>query len=260
MSDTVMNPAGPWDPGREMLNLSGSLEGRGNAGWGTIETARQALSASVHATAYNLKSQSTTHDFYSVFGHFQHGVAHGDPPQDYDPSRNWASVGYYADKMSLTLELLGDDSSAMLWDSGPTSTVTSESVGFNIGGNLSAGSFAGEPILSAGVSGGFGAQFSSPSVKFAHSPVGHNVTWFVSLPGVGHVSPGVPANPFPPSYAGYKWYFGAIYVLTAGKPFSVRIRPSVEWGLDWTRGIRNDTKAWQPQDSQTVYTYKGSQS
>jgi hypothetical protein len=259
MSDSITSPSGPWDPGREMFNLSDTLSGRSDAGWGTIQTSDQKLSASVHATAFKLKSQNTKFDFYSLFGHFQHGIQHGNPPRTYDPAASWVSVGYYSSLMSLYIELLTDDSAATLWDSGPTSTVGSESTGFNIGGNLSGGMFGDQPIIQAGVSGSFGATFSSPSVKFAHAPVGHNVSWSVALPGVGHLSPGVPANPFSPSYAGYKWYFGTIYVVPKGKLFSVRIRPHIEWVFDWTRGIQNDKRTWSPHDdASTVYKYAGS--
>ncbi len=258
MTDSITSPSGPWDPGREMFNLSTTLNGRPDAGWGTVQTGDQQLSASVHATAFKLASKNTQYDFYSLFGHFQHGVQHGNPPRSYEPSENWVSVGYYCTQMALYVELQTSDERAILWDSGPTSTVASESTGFNIGGNLSGGSFGGEAIMQAGMSGSFGANFASPSVKFAHAPVGHNVNWFAALPGIGHISPGVPANPFQPSYAGFKWYFGTIYALPKDLPFSVRLRPHVEWQFDWTRGITNDTKVWSPTDDSTIYTYVGS--
>jgi hypothetical protein len=64
------------------------------------------------------------------------GISHGNKDyQPYDPVPNWVSVGYYATSMSLVLELLPDGT---IWDSGPTSTVGSNTTGFEIGGGLNA--------------------------------------------------------------------------------------------------------------------------
>ena len=255
MPEEVISPSGPWNPGRQPFTLDGALSGMGNlGGWrGAIDTENQRLSADLRLTTYQLVSESTSWDFFAAFGSLTHGVLHSEMP--YVPSRNWVSVGYYATEMSVVLDLAGHPEKAVVWDAGPTSTVGQNSVGFNIGGNLSGGSFAGEPIIQAGVSGSFGATFSSPDVRFATSQVGQLTRWDVSLPGVGYVSPAVPANPEGPSYAGYKWYFGAIYAVPKGDGFRLSVRPTVKWEFDYTRGITYDTKIWSPEGDETLFTF-----
>ena len=251
MSDQLVSPSGPWDPGRDEFILDGELKGRNNhSGWrGAIDTENQRLSGMVHMTGYKLKSEAKKHDFYSVFGSFSHGVSH---KNSYNPSTNWVSVGYYATEMSLNLETKDQDT--IIWDSGPTSTVGATQTGFSIGGNLSGGAFGGEPIIQAGVNGSFGANFSSPDVKFAQSMFSQHVQWVVKLPGVGFVSPAVPANPEEPSYAGFKWYFGAIFVIPSGRPFSIDVHAQVSWNFDYTRGITNDSKKF---NKTSTYSYQG---
>jgi hypothetical protein len=252
MSDLI-NPTGPWSPGRDPFTLSETKNGRSNPGWGTISTQDQALSGMLNMTGYRLVSDAKKSDFYSVFGSFTHGVRHAG---DYDPARNWASVGYYATKMILGLECLSDH--GMLWDAGPTSTVGAATTSFNIGGNISGGVFAGEPIVTGGISTGFGASFSSPDVVIAASQQPSGVRWDIDLPGVGFISPAVPPNPKPPSYAGYTMYFGAIFVVPKGTPFKACVAPRIDWEFDWTRGISNDVKHWQPDTSPTgptIYSY-----
>lgn len=249
-----VNPSGPWDPGRDVFILEDELKGRGNLdGWRqAIDTEHQKLSGMVHMTGYKLKSDAKKNDFYAVFGTFSHGVHHKGA---YDPSSNWVSVGYYATDMTLVFELR--DADAIIWDSGPTSTVGAHQVGFNIGGNLSGGVFAGEPVLQAGVSGSFSASFSAPDVKFAQSMFKQHVQWTVKLPGVGYVSPAVPANPEEPSYAGYKWYFGTIFAVPAARPFTLDVHAKVSWNFDYTRGITNDTKVF---DRSAIYKHEGGRS
>jgi hypothetical protein len=253
MSDEMINPSGPWDPDRDEFTLDQEQSGCSNlSSWrGAIDTENQRLSSLLHMTGYKLRSQAKKHEFYSLFGSFSHGVSHNN--SSYHPVKNWVSVGYYATEMLLTIEV--KEQTSIVWDSGPTSTVRSSQTGFNIGGNLSAGSFGGEPILQAGVSGSFGASFSSPDVVFAHSMFEHHVQWLVKLPGVGYISPAVPANPEEPSYAGYEWRFGAIFVVPFGQPFSVDVKAQVFWEFDYTRGIKYDTKT-----SNQKGTYSVSQS
>lgn len=251
MSDEMINPSGPWDSGRDAFALGGELQGRNNlARWrSAIDTENQRLSGMINMTGYKLMSEATKHDFYCVFGSFSHGVSH---QKEYHPGKNLVSVGYYATEMSLNLEL--HDSDAMVWDSGPTSTVGANQTSFSIGGNLSGGTFAGEPIIQGGVSGSFGAGFSSPNVKFAQTMMQDHVQWVVKLPGVSFVSPGVPSNPEEPSYAGYKWYFGAIFVIPSGRTFALDVVANVSWNFDYTRGITNDRKILAAHDT---YFYRG---
>lgn len=249
MSDSIVAPSGPWDPGRQAFSMDKVQPGRSNlSGWrGAIDTEHQKLSGALRLTGYKLKSQNDKADFYSIFGSLTHGVSHAGGA--YNPATNWVSVGYYATRMSLSIELQNDSPGCEIWDSGPTSTVGSDTTGFNIGGSLSGGTFAGEPVLSAGVSGSFSASYSSPSVTFASAQVGDVVRWDVSMPGVGYISPANPANPREPSYAGYKWYYGVIYAVPKGHGFSIAVSPTIVWEFDYTRGISNNTKTWA--DTQT---------
>jgi hypothetical protein len=249
-----VDPTGPWKAGVREFKAQSTLTGRGNIGWGAVSTEDQSMSGTVRMYAYKLvmeRDSDAKHDYFAAYGHMSHGVAHGNKEyQPYNPNPNWVSVGYYANHMSLVLELLTDGD---VWDSGPQSTVGSSTTGFNIGGNISGGSFGGQSIAQVGVSAGFSASFSSPDVTTGHSEVGKVLRWDIKLPAVGFVSPGVPANPLPPSYAGYQWTFGAIFQLPKGTNLQLRVAPRVRWEFDYTRGIENDTKTWE--DDQT-YTYQ----
>ena len=247
MTDTPPQ-ANPWTPGTTTHELDFSASGRSNVGWGTIDTAHQKLGGGLRATSYKLPGKQ--HDYYSLYGHMSQGVKHGDG--DYNPSLNWVSVGYYCTLMSLVLELVGNDGT--VWDAGPTSTVGSNTTTFSIGGNLSAtgGDF---DTVSAGVNMSCGSSFSSPDGTIGQAVVGNSVRWDVKLPGVGFVSPGRPANPEQPAYAGYAWTFGAIFELPKGADFSFRAHPRAVWEFDYTRGITIDTKTWE---IDKVFSYKGS--
>ena len=239
MSDGIVSPSGPWQAGRSELSIEQTLAGRGDIGWGTVTTADQTLAGALRLYTYRLQTDpaKTDKDYYAVFGNMSQGIQHGQP---YKPAPNWLSVGYYAPAMSLVLELKGN---GVVWDSGPGSTVGSNSTGFNIGANL--GFMAGDlNAAQGGVSAGFSASFASPDVVTGHAAVGKLLRWDISLPGVGFVSPGNPANPKEPSFAGYRWYFGAIYELPKNEQFSLRVHPRVEWHFDYTRGITNDVRTW----------------
>jgi hypothetical protein len=243
MSELV-DPAGPWQAGRTQFKLDTTLTGRGNPGWGTVTTQDQSMDGSVRMYLYKLATAAAAQeDYFAVFGHMSHGIAHGNKEyQPYNPTPNWVSVGYYANHMSLVLELLTDGD---VWDSGPHSTVGSNTTGFSLGGNLSAGFMGKDPIAQAGVSASFSASFSSPDVTTGHSEVGKTLRWDVGLPAVGFVSPGVPANPKPASYAGFQWYFGGIFQVPKGTNLQLRVAPRVRWEFDWPRGSENDTKTWE---------------
>jgi hypothetical protein len=111
----------------------------------------------------------------------------------------------------------------------------------------------GAAIAQAGLSAGFSASFSSPDVTTAHSEVVKTLRWDIKLPRVGFISPGLPANPLPASYAGYSWTFGAIFQVPKGTNLQLRVAPRVLWEFDWTRGITNDTKTWE---DDKIYTYQ----
>src|SRR5215208_6745332 len=209
-----VDPGGPWKAGRREFKLEGTLTGRENpwSGWGTVTTQDQSMSGTVRFSGYKLAVEAggdTQHDYFGVYGNMNHGIGHGNTAyQPYDPGKNVPSVGYYANHMSLVLELLTDGD---VWDSGPASTVGSNSTGFNIGGNLTGG----------------------------------------QMGDAGIAQVGVPANPKPASYAGYSWTFGAIFQVPKGTNLQLRVAPRVRWEFDWTRGIENDTKTWEDDKTYT---------
>ena len=250
MSDSLVNPSGPWQAGAKEFTMDYSVAGRSNIGWGAVSTADQVLAGSLRMSSFKLDSSNKQNDYYSVFGHMTHGVAHNNPADNpYNPSPNWVSVGYYANLMSLSIELLGTE--GLVWEAGPTSTVGSHTTSFSIGAGLS-GEVSGEgPSAGANVGVSFGASFSSPNVVIANSVVGHVVKWDVKLPGVGYVSPGVPANPEEPSYAGYKWAFGSIFQVPKNTVLNLRVHPYVHWQFDYTRGITNDNRNWNAEQNYT---------
>jgi len=261
MGDIPTEPSGPWKIGAEELNKDWSTHGREDPGWSTVPTKSQVMSGQLRMYGYLLAKTSAkpanpefaAHDYYAVAGHMGHSVTHDG---DYQPSKNWASVGYYATQMRLALELVdpaGAEVQGSVWDAGPSTTVGSNTTSFSIGGGISAGMFGDTPTANVDMNASFGTSFSSPDVTISEATVAHQVQWSVALPGVGFVSPGSPANPMLPSYVGYQWQFGAIFEVPSGAEFSLSVRPRVVWDYDWTRGITNDTKTW---DDTYTYTYK----
>lgn len=235
------DPTGPWTPGvNSSITRDFNTTGRKNLSRFAlaIDTEHQRISGALRIYAYKLNLPGGAHDYYAFNGNMSHGVVHDG---SYDPSRNWVSVGYYCTQMSLVLDM--NVEGGLVWDAGPTSTVGTASTSWNIGGNLT-GTGGDFDTVSAGVSTGFGQSFSSPDVTIAEARVSGSVRWDVSLPGVGFMSPGVPANPKEPSYAGYTWYFGAIFQVPLGAKLAVRVHPGATWKFDYTRGVTNDTKTW----------------
>jgi hypothetical protein len=223
------------------LTRAFSTSGRSDPGWGTVPTAGQTLSGSLDGFGYKLaKAANVKEDYYAVYGHMSHGILHSDGA--YDPEPNWVSVGYYAMYMSLLLELTTDG--ATVYDYGPISTVGSDSTSFSIGANLS-GTVGDFNTISGGGSVGFGASFASPNTVISAARVEHAVRWDVRLPYVGYLQPAIPANPLPPSCAGYEWYFGLIVEVAGGTVPTLRVHPRVTWEYDWPRGTANDTKTWE---------------
>jgi hypothetical protein len=243
-------PSGPWQPGHGEFKLDGSLTGRDDIGWGAVTTADQTMSGELRMSSYKLNTSSTKNDWFAVFGHMIHGIAHGNKVyESYSPADNWLSVGYYAPSMSLVLEL---QPNGTIWDSGPTSTVGSDDItGFEIGGGLNV------EVSKDGPGGGdssnpsFSASFYSRNVTTEHAAVGKISRWDLKLPGVGFISPANPPNPEPPSYVGYDWYFAAIFEVDKGTNLQLRVHPRVVWEFDCTRGTTNDTKTWEDDKTYT---------
>lgn len=236
---------GPWQIGVRAETLSKTNMGRPNPGWGCIDTEHQTITGTVNFFSYKLnKAEKVKEDYYAVYGLMRHGILH--QGGTYDPSANLNCVGYYANTMSLVLAIGGPGEAAgySVWDAGPTSTVGQATSSFSIGGNLG-GTVGDFNVVSGGLDASFGTSFSTPEVVLSQATVENSVRWDVRLPGVGFSSPGVPANPHPPSSAGYQWYFGVIYKTPGGIVPQLTVHPRINWEFDWTRGITNHEVTWE---------------
>lgn len=248
--DKLEQPGGPWQTAVVSQSMRASYNGRSNIGWGCIDTQNQQISGAVNFWAYKLrKDPSVQQDYYAVYGQMSHGVMHSEG--SYNPETNWVSVGYFATHMSLVLEISGDGdkSEYSCWDCGPTSTVGENSTSFSIGANLNL-QVGDITTVGGGVDASFGCSFSAPDVLISGAKGDHSARWDVNLPGVGFKSPGVPANPFAPSYGGYEWYFGAIFMTPPNVIPNLLVHPRIEWEFDYTRGIINHQITWE--DTKTI--------
>lgn len=228
---------GVWQRQGLLSGPSWSRDGGSDFGWGTVPTKRQQLTYSGELTTYKLvrNIKDPTSDYYLVAGTVFHGIT-GSPS---DPSSNWVSVGFFSNYHSLKFS--SSTPGAKLLEFGPNSTVEQVSVSFSIGGSLGGTAGAdstgptGEGSLQVNAS--VGVSFTSEAVRFAARPSLNTMEWRVDLPGVGFVSPAVPANPLRASYAGYLWNPAVIYRVPAGAPFAVTADLVVDFEYDWTRGI-----------------------
>ncbi len=210
-------------------------DGGDDYGWGTVSTKAQTLTASAQLGVYKLMQgdQSRTKDYYLVAGDVFHGIQ-GSPQ---NPGANWVSVGFYANYMRL--KLFGQTPGTRLYTFGPNSTVETASIGFSIGGGLSAGASkkdgpSGGVELNASVS----VSFSASEVSFVASPASTAIEWYTRLPHVGWISPAYPANPGNASYGGYIWNPALIFEVPEGRPLVVSGSLEVDFEFNWTRGIR----------------------
>jgi hypothetical protein len=236
MSYDPPNP-GIWERIGTVPGGEWSKKGGDNFGWGTVPTEKQELTFSGNLIVYRLgqKVPGLNSDYYLVAGTIFHGIS-GSPS---NPASNWVSVGFYSNYHSLVLRCTTPG--ARVLEFGPNSTVEQVSVSFTIGGSLT-GEAGGGPDgpsggASLGIEASVGVSFSSEAVRFAARPTLSSMEWRVDLPGVGFVSPGVPANPFRASYAGYLWNPAAIFKVPEGAPFSLGADLSVDFEYNWTRGI-----------------------
>ncbi|HEV7319803.1 MAG TPA: hypothetical protein VGO04_14495 [Ensifer sp.] len=224
----------------EVWKLVGTLNGQWKSnggkdfGWGTVKTSSQTLTANALLSVYKLMrgNQNLTRDYYLVAGDVYHGVQ-GSPS---NPSSNWVSVGFYANHMKLNLE--ATSTQARLMTFGPNSTVEQATISFSIGGELSAEYSKEGPKGGASLSANVGVSFTASEVSFAARPATQSIEWQARLPHVGWVSPGVPANPGRPSYAGYIWNAAAIIEVPQGVVPNLKGRFEVDFEYNWTRGIR----------------------
>lgn len=224
----------------EVWKLVGTLNGEWRAnggkdfGWGTVKTSSQTLTANALLSVYKLMrgNQNLTRDYYLIAGDVYHGIQ-GSPSK---PSSNWVSVGFYANHMKLQLETTS--AQARLTTFGPNSTVEQATISFSIGGELSAEYGKEGPKGIASLSANVGVSFTASEVSFAARPATQSIEWQARLPHVGWVSPGMPANPGRPSYAGYIWNAAAIIEVPQGTMPNLKGRFEVDFEYNWTRGVR----------------------
>jgi hypothetical protein len=126
----------------------------------------------------------------------------------------------------------------------------SVSRGFSIGGSLSAGFQGDEPTGQAAISAGFNVSFTSEEVRFTSRPNLSSMRWLVSLPVVGWVSSSNPANPGRAAYGGYSWTPCALFGVQ-GDSINLVLTTTVNFGFDWTRGLRYDNKLVSVDDNRT---------
>jgi hypothetical protein len=228
---------GVWQRQGTLAGADWSSNGGEDFGWGTVPTKRQQLTISGDLKVYKLVRgvPDPAEDNYLLAGNVFHGIM-GSPN---DPAANWVSVGFYANYHSLKISCTTPG--AKIVEFGPNSTVEQVSVSFSIGGSIGGTAGAdstgpmGEGSLEVNTS--VGVSFTSESVRFAARPSLTSMEWRVDLPGVGFVSPAVPANPFRASYAGYIWNPALICKVPAGSPLGVSADLTVDFEYNWTRGI-----------------------
>ena len=235
-------------------------KGREDIGWGTVDTADQELHGRLELVPYKYKgTKSNKFDYYAFCGLMDHSVINS--------RDNAVSVGYYAKSMNLAVTCvtkgigtLAKDGYDAVVDYGPDTTVGENSTSFSIGGSLGAEAKMAKGLEYGGsgsVDVSWGVSFSSPNIIFTTRRGSNGVNWTCNLPAVGFKTLGIPANPFPPSKGGYKWYPMAIFRVPKGQPCVIEIDVEVRWRYDYTRGITKDKKNW---DRKYRYTFDGKQS
>ncbi|WP_122260902.1 hypothetical protein [Ornithinimicrobium cerasi] len=236
MTYNIEDP-GVWRQVGRLDGLQKVRDGGDDFGWGTVPTKKQQLTFSGEIGVYKLVRTAATleDDFYLLVGTVFHGIS-GSPDK---PEANWVSVGFFANYHSLVIS--SPTPHAKVVEFGPNSTVEQVSVSFTLGGSVGGGGGVGpdgpEGSAEIGLNASVGVSFSSDSVRFAARPTLSSMEWRTDLPGVGFVSPAVPANPFRASYAGYEWSPALIYRVPVGADFKVTATLSVDFEYDWTRGI-----------------------
>lgn len=221
-----------WQPYGQMLNLSGTVDGKADIGHYTVSRQNQEMRTDLLLSVYKNAvpvgtpgGASDGFDYYLVTGQFRHSV------KGYD--HNAWSCGYYGKMMSLTLSAHG----AQLIDSGPGSTVGTNTTSWSIGGSLQAtagGKDGGS--ASAGLSFGYSSSFSTPNVTFGSSTSHDSVTVVTHLPGDK-------GSPKEPSKDGYQYYVGAIFRVPQGQGLKLSATTMATWDYEYTLLIVNDTRS-----------------
>jgi hypothetical protein len=183
---------------------------------------------------YKFKGNNPKKDYYLFRGIMDHSVS--------GFSHNALSVGYYCSSMNLSVRCLTPGATNAIYDYGPNTTVGQSTTSFTIGAELSGTAGSEGSSGSAGLNAGFGVSFSSNDVSFQARNAGNMLNLTCHLPAIGFKSPGVPADPLPASYSGYKWRPHVIIEVPKGKVPKLEIGVDVRWKFDYTRGITNDKK------------------
>jgi hypothetical protein len=236
--DSPSNPPNGWMPYGAPIRISVKNFGVPNkyVCAGCVNTAGQDMSADLNLMVYkNSVPTMDGFDYYLVTGPFRHAVNSTDGTNT--NTKNWLSVGIFGKEMNLSMTANG----ARVWDSGPGTTVGTNTTGWNIGGGISAGANAEGPNGEASVSFGYSQSFSTPDVNFFNST--DNLTFKVrtSLPNVSinRTNPGGASN------TGYSYQTGVIFQLSKGHDFSLSVSMSEQWDYSYTRPIVNHSyRGW----------------
>lgn len=236
-------PAGAWDSAGEEFLRESYIQGRPTDSLlvmgGAVATGSQSLYGRIHFVPYRLTDNDPNYDYYLFTGDMRHAVS--------GYGSNAVSVGYYAREMNLTVKAVTPGS--QVYEFGPNTTVENVTESFNLAVSLQGG-FSGEGTV--GVSAGFSVSFEKPSVSIYARGFGDRVEWDCKLPHVGFISPGVPADPRPPSSQGYAWKPSVIIRTPEGEPAILSISSRIHWDYDYTRGITYDSRSWSQQAGYVV--------
>ena len=244
-------PAGPWETYGQNFIRGFQVNGHSNFGWGTVSTQNQIVSGQLQLTPYQFNGNDPQYDYFAFNGSFQHGVT--------NYADNAVSVGYYARKMVLDVQILEAGKGPSIIEHAPNTTVKNVTTSFQIGGSLS-GEFSQDSSgpggsIGAGVSASFGFSVSAPDTLIEVSTRFDGIRWTITLPARGFIDgAGNPANPFGTSRSGFTTPMAMIIRVPKGQPAALRLTPSISWAFDWTRGIIADQIRWH---ESYVYEFEG---
>jgi len=188
-----------------------------------LNFANQDVKAKLHMDAYYLKSDYIdTHDYYCFLIKYSHEVL--------NYREDFFTVGYYTDAMHLGIQCI--DPSTRIFEFGPVTIKRGQDA---IKYNLMRG-----PTQVT-------VSFDTHEVGILAAPNfnkdGNSLTWSFSLPRVGWISPGIPANP---GVAAKKYTCcpGFVLAVPKDKETAFSIQPYIKWVFDSPRGTVKKTHTW----------------
>ncbi|ETX01413.1 MAG: hypothetical protein ETSY1_07555 [Candidatus Entotheonella factor] len=237
-------PKGAWETKGLDFTRRFQVNGQPNIYWGTVETEDQVMLGELHLTPYKFLGNDPDYDYYAFQGYFRHGVT--------NYRQNWVSVGYYADFMELDITVRNANGNSSIYEYAPSTTVSNVTRSFQLGFGLEAGGSSDGPSAGASFNAGWGFSITTRDTTVGASSRSNGIKWRIDLPHIGFLSPGNPADPLLPSRSGYDAKLGLIVKVNKGEPAMLLLKPKIQWGYDYTRGIRNHTVTW---DQSYFYTY-----